>query len=294
MKNAIKSHILLLFLMFFIIIFLMGLANGILQAFGYIPPIGLESISLKYLHRVLIDKNLYISLGISFYVATVSSFLSVSFAIIISFSLITLKKNKGILYFLIKIPMFIPWIVTALLTINIISKSGLIARIFYWIGYNDLVKYLNKILYHKNNIGVIIAFIWACTPFACFFIMDCIESVDKTLGEAARNLGATTKSVLKEIIIPVCMDQIKKIFIIIFLSCFGNYEIPMILGTTNPRALPVWIYYEYSHLDYLNRPYTMALNTIMLIVSLVIAGVFYKLFFNRKVGVKYNKENENN
>ncbi|MEG0108931.1 MAG: spermidine/putrescine ABC transporter permease, partial [Lachnospiraceae bacterium] len=60
----------------------------------------------------------------------------------------------------------------------------------------------------------------------------------------------------------------------------GAYEIPFILGVTSPKALPVLAYIQYTHPDLHNRPYAMALNGIIIIISLVSAGFYFILMRN--------------
>ena len=52
---------------------------------------------------------------------------------------------------------------------------------------------------------------------------------------------------------------------------------PLLLGSTLPKALPVQTYIEYTHPDLTHRPYAMALNMIMLLICLIAAGVYYLL-----------------
>ena len=56
-------------------------------------------------------------------------------------------------------------------------------------------------------------------------------------------------------------------FLIIFIFAFGGYELPAILGPTLPKALPILAYLEFSSPDLLNRPYAMAANAVILLVS---------------------------
>ena len=67
------------------------------------------------------------------------------------------------------------------------------------------------------------------------------------------------------------MPAVLGAFFILLSYNFGAYELPFLLGETSPKALPVQAYIEYTHPDLLHRPYAMAMNTVMLLVSLVFA-----------------------
>jgi putative spermidine/putrescine transport system permease protein len=102
-------------------------------------------------------------------------------------------------------------------------------------------------------------------------------NISSSLGETATNLGASKWKVFKEITLPLCLPSITTAFIIIFTYSFGAYEIPFLLGATEPKALPVQAYVEYIYPDMAHRPYSMALNSIMVAFTVIIAYVYYKL-----------------
>jgi putative spermidine/putrescine transport system permease protein len=66
-------------------------------------------------------------------------------------------------------------------------------------------------------------------------------------------------------------------FIIIFAYCFGAYEIPYLLGATEPKALPVRAYVEYVYPDLAHRPYSMVLNSVMVMFAVMFSYFYYKL-----------------
>ena len=254
-------------------VFLTGLIDGILQGFGYIPAFGLQRLSLDYFKAVLTNQNLLASIGISLYVATVSASVATILAVALCFALVTLKKDSGLLYAVIRFPMFFPWVVTGLSMIHLLSGGGWLVRLFSRLGLSGLAAVFGNVLYSSGQTGIIIAFVWACTPFACFLIQSVMSHLTETFGEAAANLGATLWRRFWYVTLPMCRSVIRNTFLIILLSCFGSYEIPALLGMTIPRALPVEIYYQYTTNDLRHRPYAMALNTIMLAIALTLAGI---------------------
>ncbi len=76
------------------------------------------------------------------------------------------------------------------------------------------------------------------------------------------------------------MPAIRKAFLIILTFSFGAYELPFLLGPTIPKALPVQAYIEYIHPDLRHRPYAMAMNGLILIITWTMAGIYY--FINKK------------
>jgi len=270
-KSKLAPALLLAPLLLVMAVFLTGLADGILQGLGCIPAFGLERLTFDYFKAVLMNQNLLASIVISLYVATVSASAATILAVALCFALVTLKKDSGFLYAVIRFPMFFPWVVTGLSMIHLLSGGGWLARLFARLGLGAAV--FQNLLHSPGQAGIIIAFVWACTPFACFLIQSVMSHLTDTFGEAAANLGATLWRRFWYVTLPMCRPVIRNTFLILLLSCFGSYEIPVLLGMTIPRALPVEIYYQYSRGDLQHRPYAMALNTIMLAIALALAGI---------------------
>lgn len=258
---------------------------GIIQGFGYIPAFNLYDITLEYFQAVFTDSAIWISALLSSYVAIVSASVSTILAVFLAFALISLKRTKGALYNLIKMPMFIPWSVTGFLMLYFFSNKGWLARVFFALNLSKAAVLFENILFMPHQMGIIIAFVWACVPFECFFIMNTMENISNTLGEVGQNLGAGTWQTFRFITLPLCFNAIKDAFIIVLFSCFGNYEIPLLLGMTKPRLLSVEAYYQYEHFDLQHRPYAMAVNALMLILSLILIFILHG-FFSKK----YKKE----
>jgi len=286
-KSSLAPILLLAPLLLVMAVFLIGLTDGILQGLGYIPAFGMEKLSFDYFKEVLSNKNLLASIGISLYIAIISASVSTVLAVALCFALVTLKKDSGFLYAIIRFPMFFPWVVTGLTMIHLLSSGGWLARLFVRLGFGAVV--FEKILYSSGQTGIIFAFVWACTPFACFLIQSVMSHISVTFGEAASNLGAALWRRFWFVTLPMCRPVIRNTFLILLLSCFGSYEIPVLLGMTIPRALPVEIYYQYSRGDLRQRPYAMALNTIMLAIALVLAGII--LIVGKKREKNFTTEN---
>lgn len=196
---------------------------------------------------------------------------------LLCWSLILLKKKGGALEQILKIPILVPHTVVAILAINLLSSTGLLSRIFMTMGMTEAAEWISCILYTPESWGVIMAYLWKEIPFVCYFIAAVMGSIDGSYGDAARNLGAGKWRAFWNVTLPLCKPAILNSGLIIFCYSFGAYELPLLLGSTLPKALPVQTYIEYTHPDLTHRPYAMALNMIMLLICLIAAGVYYLL-----------------
>ena len=259
------------------LIFIVGIVNGLLQSFGLIPALGLYEFTFKYYYEVFSRSDLLGSIGLSLYISLASSLLAAIFGVLLSLLLVMTGKAKGKTLNLVKIPIIIPHIVVAFFVITIFSQNGLLARIMYSLGLISAQADFPALLYTDNAFGIILAYLWKEIPFVAFFVITIMANISSTLGEAAKNLGASQWQTFWHVTLPLCMPSIKNAFLIIFAFSLGAYELPYLLGATMPKALPVQAFIEYTHPDLLHRPYAMALNGIMFFISLIIVVLYYRL-----------------
>lgn len=276
-KSKSAPYILLLPVSLLSLLFVIGIANGLMQSFGVIPSLGLYTPTFKYYLEILKRPDLLSSIGMSLYLTTVSSVLAVVMGVFLCAVLVLTDKAKGKTLQIIKIPILIPHAVAALFVINIFSQSGLLARVMYALGLISSQNSFPALLFTDNGIGIILAYLWKEIPFVAFFVVSIMSNISSTLGEAAENLGASKFKTFIHITLPLCMPSIKNAFLIIFAFTLGAYELPFLLGATTPKALPIQAFIEYTHPDLLHRPYAMALNGIIFFISFIIMLLYYRI-----------------
>ena len=286
MKKKYTPYMLLIPQILLLIIFVIGLINGITQSFGVIPTFGLEEPTLKYYKEVLSSSQMKSSILFSLYIAFTSSMFSVVVGTLICVIIVINKKTKWIYEKLIEIPIIVPHIVVAIFILNIFSKSGLMARVLVSLGFISTQDQFFNLVYDKYGIGIILAYLWKEIPFIIYFVLAIMSNINDSLGEAAVNLGASKYQTFKRITLPLCKNTILSGFLIIFVFSLGAYEIPQLLGPTLPKALPVLSYIQYIHPNLQNRPYAMALNGIIIIISLIAAVIYYNLIKNNIPSMK--------
>lgn len=258
-------------------LFLTGLITGITQSLGVIPVFGLEEATLDYYKEVFAKPDMLRSVLYSLYIAFASAGLSTVAGVLICMALVSVGKTKGKMMRVVQIPIVVPHVVVAIFVINILSQNGLLARAAYMLGLISEQQDFPMLIYDPGGIGVILAYLWKEIPFIIYFVIGLMASIDGRMGEAAVNLGAGRLASFVRVTLPLCMPSILSGFLIIFVFALGAYELPALLGATAPKALPVLAYIQYTHPDLKNRPYAMALNGIIIAISLLSAVVYFLL-----------------
>ena len=257
---------------------LISIWNVLVQSLGYIPAFGLVRLTTEYYRQVLTSETFLNSLAVSLRIALVSAAGATVLGVLVCAALVSCRK-EGIIH-LVRLPILVPHAVVALFVITLCSQTGLIARLAWALGIIEDSTEFPQLLYTNSYWGVILAYLWKEIPFVAYFVLALMSGISSTLGEAARNLGATPLKSFFYVTLPLSLPAIAKAFLIIFIFAFGGYELPLILGATLPKALPVQAYLSYMDPNLLNRPFAMAMNSVILLLSLAMA-VLYGILTDR-------------
>lgn len=279
MKKWAPYYLLLPFILL-MSLFLMGLCTGIAQSFGVIPVFGLTKPTVRYYIEILTHKDLVASIVYSLKIAMVSSIFAVILGSIICLFLVYRERDNkdemSITERILKLPVITPHVVTAVFVINLFSNNGQLARLFFHLGIIQNQNQFPTLIHDRQGIGIVLAYVWKEAPFIVFFVLSLMKNINGKLGEVARNLGASEIQTMWRVTLPLCKESILSAWMIIFVFAFGGYELPFLLGATWPRALPVLAYQEFTTPDLQHRPYAMAINGLILFLSIVCAvGYFY-------------------
>lgn len=277
MRKKIVPYVLLIPQIVLSVLFLIGLMTGIIQSLGVIPAFGLEEPTFKYYKEVLTRPDMLQSVLYSLKIAFLSAAFATAGGVFFCAVLVMRGKTKGGVMRVIQLPIIVPHVVVALFIINIFSQNGILARIAYALGIISEQQQFPSLVYNVHGVGIILAYLWKEIPFIIYFVIALMANINGNLGEAAVNLGAGKWKAFWKVTLPLCKNTIFSGFLIIFVFALGAYELPFLLGTTMPKALPIMAYQQYTHPDLRNRPYSMALNGIIIIISLISAVVYFIL-----------------
>ena len=283
-----KVHILLLLLPFFgiMVLMLISVWNVAVQSLGYIPAFGLTKPTLQYYMQVFSRTDFLSAVWVSMRIALWSTVFSVILGVLIAMALIKCRRTKGGMIYAIRLPILVPHAVVAVFVIQILSQTGLVARVAHMLGLLEDYTAFPQLLFTPSYLGTILAYLWKETPFVAYFVLAFMSGISNTLGEAAENLGASSVRSFWEVTLPLSIPVISKAGLIIFIFAFGGYELPLLLGSTLPKALAVQTHLMYMSPDLLQRPLAMAMNGVVLLLSAGMAIAYSLLVhqLNRKIG----------
>lgn len=255
-------------------LFLAGIGNGIMQSFGVIPSLGLTQPTLHYYKELFARGDFMSSLLFSVRISLLSSLLSVVIGVAMCAFFVRLRYTKGLPVRIVQLPIVVPHVVVAFFVIHFFAQNGLLARILFHLGLIESQAGFPLLVFDRAGVGIILGYLWKEAPFILYFVLSLMQSIDEGLGEAAINLGASRWKTFFLVTLPLCSPTVVGGFLILFTFSLGAYELPFILGATEPKVLPTWSYIQYTHPDLHNRPYAMAVNGIIVLLSAASVGLW--------------------
>lgn len=279
LKKKIKPYLLLLPALAVLLgIFAAGLILGFLQSLGYSPLEGRFNLTAEHYAKALSASGFYKSLLFSLKTSAVSSAIAVVVGVMLAYMLLKSRDGMKAERIAYKLPVVVPHLVASLLAYSVLSQSGILARLAYMFGLIEAQEQFPSLLFDRGGVGIIAAYVWKGAPYIAMVTYSVLRGINENLVDAARNLGATDRQILSNILLPISTPTIFSSFIIIFAFSFGAFEIPYLLGPTSPRAIPVEAYVQYINPDWSNRPYAMAISMISAAMSFIMLMAYQKLF----------------
>lgn len=183
-----------------------------------------------------------------------------------------------------------------LLLITIPFWTSYLIRVFLWkviLGYNGVVngslmglgiieEPLTFILYNANAVVITLAHAWA--PFAILPIFVSLSKIDKSLLEAACDLGDSAVRRFLRVTLPLSMPGVIAATLIVFIPTIGDYVTPRLLGGTNGLMIGNMIQIQFGKANNAPLGSALAVSAMIIVASLSIAFVLLNRRYLRTKG----------
>jgi len=132
-------------------------------------------------------------------------------------------------------PLFIPFVVAAQLMRTFLAKNGMLNNALMSLGVVDPLHAISLLDWR----GVVVTFVWKQLPFAALLISGAMASMDRSMIESARGLGAGRFRILLEIVVPQVQSTVMVALILSFVTMLSALSVPMMLVAGSPTMLTV-------------------------------------------------------
>jgi len=179
--------------------------------------------------------------------------------------------RKALWIFLVTIPFWTSYLVRVFLWKVILGFNGVLNTSLIELGLIEVP--LTAILYNLNAVVITLAHAYA--PFAILPIFVALERIDRSLLEAARDLGETAVRAFWRVTLPLAMPGVVAASLIVFIPTIGDYVTPRLVGGPGGLMIANMIQTQFLRLN--NAPMGAAVAVLAMFVVAVIALVFVAL-----------------
>jgi putative spermidine/putrescine transport system permease protein len=255
--------------------FAAGFVYSVLYAFGLT---GVLSTGFTNSHAaaLLRGSELFSSLLYSLYIAATSIFIAVSIALtgVLIFKTAITTSRWAIVPLL---PLALPAIVTAFVSLMVFSKTGLLARLSHQAGITSDPAQFPDMVNDRFGIGIIATHVLMAVPFLLMYFANLYQAQNlPALAATARTLGASRRHTAQKILLPLLLTKGRNTLLLYFIFVFGTYEIPLVLGQQNPQMIAVLIVRKMQRYNLLDIPQGYFLSVAYTLVVVLLLALFLK------------------
>jgi len=203
------------------------------------------------------------------------AFISTVICIIVGYPLAYILSREGLrvqrlMIMLIMLPMWMNFLLRTYAWMSILENTGLLNRLLTSVG-------LPALGIINTQAAVVIGMVYNFLPFMVLPIYSVIMKIDRSLYEAAHDLGANTLAVFRRVVIPISLPGILSGVMMVFVPAVSTFVISQLLGGGMVMLLG-----DLIEMQFLGSAYNPQLGSAIALVMMVVVILF--MFIMNKFG----------
>jgi spermidine/putrescine transport system permease protein len=182
-------------------------------------------------------------------------------------------KRRNVLILLFVIPMWMNFLLRTYAWMTLLERRGLINTFLNLLGFPSM-----NLLY--NNSAVVLGMVYNFLPFMVLPIYSVLNKIDRSVIEAAEDLGANAFTVFRKIIFPLSLPGVISGITMVFMPAVTTFVISRLLGGGQYTLIGNLIEQQFLFVGDWN--FGSAISMIMMVIILLSMGIMSK----------YDKEHE--
>mgnify|MGYP000288938334 CR=1 FL=1 len=206
----------------------------------------------------------------SLWIAAVSTALCLILGYPLAFFISRSGRRKHFYLFLVILPFWSSFLIRTYAWMFLLRDTGLFNTVLLALGW---IREPLPLLY--NDAAVILGLVYGFLPFMVLPLFATLERMDRTLLEAAADLGARPLESFRRITLPLSFPGIRAGAILVFIPCLGAYLTPDLLGGGKSVMVANLVQTQFTAAR--DWPFGAAVSlTLMAIVMLLLFGAAKK------------------
>lgn len=140
------------------------------------------------------------------------------------------KKRKYVLLLAIIAPFLTSYLLRVLAWKVILGDAGFINSFMFWLGVRSPDDPIPWLIYSQFTVVLVLAYVWI--PFVALPIFVTLENLDRSLLEAASDLGASRWRTFMRVTFPLSLSGVIAAFVFVFVPTIGEFVTPLLVGGT--------------------------------------------------------------
>lgn len=258
-------------------VFLVAATLALAQSFGTLPLVGESRLSLDAYQSLFSGQELWSSLVFTLYLSLTSTALALGLGVAIALAFRRLFSRSRFGAFMLQLNLPVPHLVGALAMLLLLGQSGLLARVADSVALIDGPAAFPALVFDSGGIAIIVEYVWKEVPFFALIALAALGSVADDFESIAGTLGAGRWQRFRHVSLPLIAPVLLPASVVVFAFTFGTFEVPLILGSSFPEALPVLAYRNFTNVDLAARPEAMAAGIVMMAIITLTALLYLRL-----------------
>jgi len=172
------------------------------------------------------------------------------------------KRLQRLMIMLIILPMWMNFLLRTYAWMSILENTGLLNRFLSFLA----LPALNII---NTPTAVVIGMVYNFLPFMILPVYSVIVKIDRSLYEAAQDLGANTVSVFRKVVFPMSLPGVLSGVMMVFVPAVSTFVITQLLGGGMVMMLG-----DLIEMQFLGTAYNPQLGSAIALVMMVIVILF--------------------
>lgn len=180
-------------------------------------------------------------------------------------------RRRGLYLMLVIIPFWTNFLVRTYAWMIILRSTGLVNTVLLWLG---VIQQPLELLFTRG--AVLLGLVYAYLPFMVLPLYASIEKLDRTLLEAASDLGANPVRAFLKVTLPLTLPGIVAGSILVFIPALGMFVIPDLLGGAKAVMIGNLIQNQFKVAR--NWPFGSAASIVLMALALALIFGYVRLF----------------
>jgi spermidine/putrescine transport system permease protein len=146
------------------------------------------------------------------------------------FLALCVRRRKYVLLLVIIAPFLTSFLLRVLAWKVILGDRGAVNSLLFWLHARAPDDPLPWLLYSQFTVMLVLAYVWV--PFVALPIFVSLDSLDRSLLEAAGDLGASRVRAFLRVTLPLSFPGVMAAFVFVFVPTIGEFVTPQLVGGT--------------------------------------------------------------